>query len=67
MELVRQFPVIWNSQLNCFHDHAKKKNARYQINTVLSGSISSEIKYFFTGELNTSFLSVDFFLIKRFP
>ena len=26
IELIRQFPVVWNSKLNCFKDHTKKKN-----------------------------------------
>ena len=25
IELIRQFPVIWNPKPNCFKDHAKKK------------------------------------------
>ena len=44
IELVRQFPVIWNPKLNCFKDHGKKKNAWNQINTALGGSFSSNIK-----------------------
>ena len=35
IELVRQFPVIWNPKLNYIKDHAKKKNAWIQISTVL--------------------------------
>ena len=26
IELIRQFPVVWNPKPNCFKDHAKKKN-----------------------------------------
>ena len=44
IELVRQFPVIWNPKFNCFKDHGKKKNAWNQINTALGGSFSSKIK-----------------------
>ena len=43
IELIRQFPVIWNPKLNCFKDHAKKKNAWNQINTALGGSFSCKI------------------------
>ena len=43
IELVRQFPDIWNPKLNYFKDHAKKKNAWNQINTALGGSFSSKI------------------------
>ena len=41
IELVRQFPVNWNSKVNCFKGHAKRKNGWNQINTALGGSFSS--------------------------
>ena len=43
IELIRQFPVIWNSKLNYFNNHPNKKNAWNQINTALGGSFSSKI------------------------
>ena len=67
IELVKQFPVIWNPKLNFFKD-SKKKNAWNQINTAPVGAFQIRLFCisFFNKGVNASFFSVISFFIKSF-
>ena len=46
IDLVRQFPVIWNAHLNGFKDYNKKKVAWNNISFSLDNKYSSESIFF---------------------
>ena len=51
IDLVRQFPVIWNTRLNGFKDYNKKKVAWNNISSSLDNKYSGESMFFLAKEM----------------
>ena len=47
IELVRQYPCIWNVRLNVYRDQSKKKGAWDEIKNVLDGNFTGRFVYCF--------------------